>query len=131
MRTWSVRSRRPRHTGPSDDDGIDTGRAICLMRYDAICIVPGTLAIMTKAVTVRLDDADHAALEKQARELRVRPGTLARMLLHAGLTGSGPAAGSDAPRAALDRLVARSQRQAAGDAVALVADARVALDPQR
>ncbi|MGO8936100.1 MAG: hypothetical protein ACLQLO_02770 [Mycobacterium sp.] len=86
---------------------------------------------MTKAVTVRLDEADHAALEKQANQLRVRPGTLARMLLHAGLTGSGPAAGTDAARAALDRLVARSQRRATGDAVALVADARVALEPRR
>ena len=86
---------------------------------------------MTRAVTVRLDDADHAALEKQANELRVRPGTLARMLLHAGLTGSGPTAGSHAARAALDRLVARSQRQAGVDAVELVADARVALEPRR
>jgi hypothetical protein len=83
---------------------------------------------MTRAVTVRLDDADHAALEKQANELQVRPGTLARMLLHAGLTGSGPTAGS---HAALDRLVARSQRQARVDAVELVADARVALEPRR
>lgn len=88
------------------------------------------LVVMTKAVTVRLDDADHAALEKQASQLRVRPGTLARMLLHAGLTGGGPAAGSDVARAALDRLVTRSQRQAPGDAVALVADARAALEPR-
>jgi len=78
---------------------------------------------------VRLDDADHAALEKQADQLRVRPGTLARMLLHAGLTG--PVAGSDAARTALDRLVTQSQRRASGDAVALVADARVALERRR
>ena len=85
---------------------------------------------MTRAVTVRLDDADHAALEQQADQLKLRPGTLARMLLHAGLTASG-AAGSDAARTALDRLVARSQQRATGDAVALVADARVALEPRR
>lgn len=86
---------------------------------------------MTRAVTVRLDEADHAALEKQAEQLRVRPGTLARMLLHAGLTGSGSAAGSDAARSALDRLVTRSQGRSTGDAVALVADARSALEPRR
>jgi hypothetical protein len=86
---------------------------------------------MTRAVTVRLDDADHAALEKQADQLRVRPGTLARMLLHAGLTGNSTAAGGSAARTALDRLVSRSQRRAAGDAVALVADARVALEPRQ
>ena len=83
---------------------------------------------MSRAVTVRLDEADHAALEKQAEHLRVRPGTLARMLLLAGLTGSGTAAGSNTARTALDRLVSRSQRHAAGDAVALVADARGALE---
>jgi len=86
---------------------------------------------MTRAVTVRLDEADHAALEKQADQLRVRPGTLARMLLHAGLTGHGVAAGNDDARTALDRLVTRSQRRATGDAVALVADARVAFEPRR
>lgn len=86
---------------------------------------------MTRAVTVRLDDADHAALEEQADQLRVRPGTLARMLLHAGLNGMGPAAGSGPAHAALDRLVSRSQRRAAADAVALVTDARVALGPRR
>lgn len=38
------------------------------------------MAIVTRAITVRLDDADHAALEEQADQLRVRPGTLARIL---------------------------------------------------
>lgn len=83
---------------------------------------------MSRAVTVRLDEADHDALERQADQLRVRPGTLARMLLHAGLSGTGSAAGSATARAALDRLVARSQQQAPSDAVALVADARDALE---
>lgn len=86
---------------------------------------------MRRAVTVRLDESDHVALEKQAEQLGVRPGTLARMLLHAGLSGDWPAAGSGSARAALDRLVTRSQRRTAGDAVALVADARVALEPRR
>lgn len=86
---------------------------------------------MTKAVTLRLDETDHAALEKQADQLRVRPGTLARMLVHAGLVGNGPATGDDAARTALDRLVTRSQRRAGGDAVVLVADARLALEPRQ
>ena len=86
---------------------------------------------MTKAITVRLDEADHAALEKQAEQLRIRPGTLARILVHAGLTGEASVVGSDNARAALDRLVRRSQKAAPADAVALVAGARVALDPNR
>ncbi len=40
---------------------------------------------MTKAITVRLDERDHEALTRQADQLRVSPGTLARMLVHAGL----------------------------------------------
>ncbi len=86
---------------------------------------------MTKAITVRLDEADHAALERQADELRVRPGTLARILVHAGLSGNTTDAGRMQARGALDRLVQRSQKQAPADAVGLVAEARVALDPSR
>lgn len=86
---------------------------------------------MTRAVTIRLDEADHAALAQQAEELRVRPGTLARMLVHAGLSGNAPAAGGENAREALDRLVRRSQRRAAADAVGLVADARAGLEPPR
>lgn len=86
---------------------------------------------MSKAVTVRLDEADHAALEKQADQLRVRPGTLARILIHAGLSGNVPAAGSENARTALDRLVKRSQQRPSADAVELVADARAALEPHR
>ncbi len=86
---------------------------------------------MTRAVTIRLDEADHAAVAQQAEELRVRPGTLARMLVHAGLSGNAPAAGSENAREALDRLVRRSQRRAAVDAVGLVADARAGLEPPR
>ena len=86
---------------------------------------------MTRAITVRLDDADHAELERQADQLRVRPGTLARILVHAGLTGEAPALARESPRAALDRLVRRSQTRESSDAVELVTDARAALDRHR
>jgi hypothetical protein len=82
---------------------------------------------MTRAITVRLDEADHAALEKQAEQLRIRPGTLARILVHSGLTTT--VAGNESARGALDRLVRRSQKRPA-DAVDLVAEARVALEPR-
>ena len=82
---------------------------------------------MTRAITLRLDEADHAALEKQAEQLRIRPGTLARILVHSGLTGDTTMAGDESARAALDRLVRRSQKRPA-DAVDLVAEARVALE---
>jgi hypothetical protein len=77
------------------------------------------------AITVRLDDDDHAALARQAAQLRVQPGTLARMLVHAGLT-EGRSPGPEA-RAAIDRLVRRSRQGPPADAVALVTDARDAL----
>jgi len=80
---------------------------------------------VTKAITVRLDEADHAALARQADQLRVSPGTLARMLVHAGL-GEDLLARRDA-WAAIARLVRRSQQRPAADAVALVNDARTAL----
>jgi hypothetical protein len=80
---------------------------------------------MTRAITVRLDDADHAALARQADQLRVQPGTLARMLVHAGLA-EGLSARSDA-RAAVARLVRRSQQRPKTDAVALVSEARATL----
>lgn len=86
---------------------------------------------MTRAITVRLDEADHAALQKQADQLRVRPGTLARILLHSGLTGEGSAQQRADARDALDRLVQRSRGRPPADAVALVAKARDALDAQR
>jgi len=86
---------------------------------------------VTRAITVRLDEADHAALEKQAEQLRIRPGTLARILVHTGLSEEAPAVGSENARAALDRLVRRSQKRASADAVGLVAEARVALEPNR
>ncbi|MGI8523157.1 MAG: hypothetical protein ACR2K3_07580 [Nocardioides sp.] len=80
---------------------------------------------MTKAITLRLDEADYEALARQADQLRVSPGTLARMLVHAGLSEDVPV-GQDA-RAAIARLVRRSQQRPAADAVTLVNDARAAL----
>ncbi|MGH3471962.1 MAG: hypothetical protein ACRDPG_07945 [Nocardioidaceae bacterium] len=80
---------------------------------------------MTRAITVRLDEADHAALARQADQLRVQPGTLARMIVHAGLADSLQAR-SDA-RAAIARLVQRSQERPAADAVELLTDARTGL----
>ncbi len=80
---------------------------------------------MTKAITVRLDEADHEALARQADQLRVSPGTLARMLVHAGLGEDMPA--RQEARQAIDRLVRRSRQRPPGDAVALVEDARTAL----
>ncbi|MGL5816204.1 MAG: hypothetical protein ACRCYR_01465 [Phycicoccus sp.] len=82
---------------------------------------------MTKAITVRLDDADHAALARQADHLRVSPGTLARMLVHAGLNDDAP--GRRDAHAAIARLTRRSQTRPSADAVALVHDARAALGP--
>lgn len=93
-----------------------------------MCIVPhrrGYHGGMTKAITVRLDEADHAALARQAQQLQVQPGTLARMLLHSGLHGD--AAGREDARVAIARLVRRSQRGGGADAVTLVTDARTAL----
>ena len=80
---------------------------------------------MTKAITLRLDDVDHEALTRQASELRVQPGTLARMLVHAGLSEDRPPQ-SDA-REAIARLVRRSQQGRRADAVRLVAEARAEL----
>lgn len=102
------------------------------MRYASLCIVTrARLVPMTRAITVRLDEADHAALARQADQLRVRPGTLARMLVHAGLTGDKSALGGSDARAALDRLVQRSRQRSPADAVALVNEARATLGADR
>ena len=95
------------------------------MRNEESCIAGGSIGGMTTAITVRLDDDDHEALTRQAAELRLRPGTLARMLVHAGLAEGRSAAPE--PRAAIDRLVRRSQQARRADAVAFVAEARDAL----
>lgn len=100
------------------------------MRSASICISAKYRGSMTKAITVRLDEADHAALARQADQLQVSPGTLlARMLVHVGISDDAPAR-SDA-RAAITRLIRRSQQRPAADAAALVHDARAALDSNR
>ena len=86
---------------------------------------------MTTAITVRLDDTDHAALVKQASELGLRPGTLARMLVHAGLGREVGDQREARATNAIDRLVRRSRERAPADAVSLVVQARAALDPTR
>lgn len=85
---------------------------------------------MTRAITIRLDDADHAELERQAGRLGVRPGTLARILVRGGLRADA-APGSTQARAALERLTQRARQNPPGDAVELVAQARAALDSER
>ena len=95
-----------------------------MVRTASFCVTSASMEGMTKAITVRLDEADHAALARQADQLRVSPGTLARMLVHAGLGEDVPA--RDA-RAAIAQLVRRSQQRPAADAVTLVNDARAAL----
>ena len=102
----------------------ETGRN----KNDALRIVLhriGYSRAVTKAITVRLDERDHEALTRQADQLRVSPGTLARMLVHAGLNDENHA-GRDAS-AAIARLVRRSRQRPPGDAVTLVDDAREAL----
>jgi hypothetical protein len=41
--------------------------------------------VATKPVMIRLDDADYARLEHEAQHLGLRPGTLAKILLHSSL----------------------------------------------
>ena len=81
---------------------------------------------MTKPVTIRLDPPDYERLEDEARGLGMRPGTLARVLLHASLSaGARPGASSvDARLAALDRLMALAKGRPPADAVRLVNEAR-------
>lgn len=83
---------------------------------------------MAKPLTVRLDPPDYERLEREARSRGVRPGTLARALLHASLS-TGVAVGRadasvDARLGAIDRLTALAADRPGVDAVRLVADAR-------
>ncbi len=83
-----------------------------------------------KPLTVRLDSPDYERLEETAGQLGMRPGTLAKVLLHASLTGARTASlGNQAGAlAALSRL-----REMAGDlppvdSVAIAAEARRELE---
>jgi hypothetical protein len=83
-----------------------------------------------KPLTVRLDSTDYERLEETADQLGMRPGTLAKVLLHASLTGARTASlGSRAPAlAALARLRELAVGMPPVDAVAVAAEARRELD---
>jgi methylphosphotriester-DNA--protein-cysteine methyltransferase len=71
----------------------------------------------TKAITLRLDPADHAWLEAEAKRLGLSPGTLARVYVRAGLRGEVAEAEQRrrTGREALDRLDAlRAELRRAG-----------------
>jgi hypothetical protein len=79
-----------------------------------------------RPLTVRLDTDDYDRLEETADQLGMRPGTLARVLLHASLTGARTASLGNRARglAALARLRQMSERLPPVDAVAIAAEAR-------
>jgi hypothetical protein len=78
---------------------------------------------MTKPVTIRLEVPDYERLEGEARNLGMRPGTLAKVLLHGSLAKAGSAQ-AEAALAALERLGALAAGKPAIDAVQLVHAAR-------
>jgi hypothetical protein len=83
-----------------------------------------------KPLTIRLDNADCERLEETADQLGMRPGTLAKVLLRASLTGARTA--SLGNRAGALAALAGLRQMAAGlpavDAVAIAAEARTELD---
>lgn len=79
--------------------------------------------LMSRAITIRLPTADYETLEGEARSLGMRPGTLAKVLLHGTLSRTEPtrsALAAGARTAALDRLVALSAGLRPVDALALL-----------
>ena len=82
--------------------------------------------MITRPITIRLDASDYERLEGEAMNLGMRPGSLAKVLLHSTLANSGAAVvGSMGGRlAALDRLLALSKGKPTVDALALVRQAR-------
>ncbi|MGI8846976.1 MAG: hypothetical protein ACR2GX_01730 [Candidatus Dormibacteria bacterium] len=84
---------------------------------------------MTKPITIRLELPDYKRLEGEAKSLGMRPGTLAKVLLHGSLTNTG-AQQTDAALAALDRLAALSVGKPMVDVVQLVHEARMSLGEQ-
>jgi hypothetical protein len=72
-------------------------------RFDAFCYAQ----LMTRPITLRLDGSDDERLRTEATRLGVKPGTLARMYVRAGLATSGP-----------------EERQTAADALARLASLR-------
>jgi hypothetical protein len=83
-----------------------------------------------KPLTVRLESADYERLEETAGQLGMRPGTLAKVLLHASLTGARTASLGNRARAvaALARLREMAATLPPTDAVAVAAKARRGLD---
>ncbi|RFD25946.1 hypothetical protein MUBE_06975 [Mycobacterium uberis] len=67
---------------------------------------------MPKAVAVRLHETGYIALRWQAERLRLRPGILAFMLVHAGLSESAPSPERSKTHAAFDQLVQHSRQLA-------------------
>lgn len=84
---------------------------------------------MTRAITIRLDLSDYERLAGEARNLGVRPGTLAKVLLHSTLTKT-EATHTEAAVAALDRLAALAARKPAVDVVTLIHEARTDIGEQ-
>jgi hypothetical protein len=89
----------------------------------------------TKTITLRLDPADYAGLEKEAKRLGLSPGTLARVYVRAGLHSDAAEAGQRRRTGleALDRLDAlRAELRQAGypsvDALAVLRESRAELE---
>ncbi|MGH8895737.1 MAG: hypothetical protein ACRDZ4_01635 [Egibacteraceae bacterium] len=79
----------------------------------------------SRALTLRLPPADYARLEGEAKRLGVRPGTLARMLVHAALDTTSTARGL---ASVVARVRARASRLPSVDAVALIRAGRDELE---
>lgn len=90
---------------------------------------------MTRPLTLRLDEPDYDRLRAEAADLGIKPGTLARVLLHATLIrparSSQRAARRKGAADALDRLAALTSDLPAVDAVRIAAEARAELDSRR
>lgn len=79
----------------------------------------------TRALTLRLPPADYARLEGEAKRLGVRPGTLARMLVHAALDATSTTRDL---AGVVARVRDRASRLPSADAVALVRAGRDELE---
>ena len=85
--------------------------------------------MLTKPITIRLELPDYERLEGEAKNLGMRAGTLAKVLLHGSLAKTG-ATQVEVALTALDRLSALSVGKAPVDAVKLVHEARKAVGEQ-
>jgi hypothetical protein len=83
-----------------------------------------------KPLTVRLDSTDYERLEDTADQLGMRPGTLAKVLLHASLSGvrTGPSGNRARAIGALARLREMAASLPTVDAVSIAVEARRELD---